>query len=113
MTVVSLQLCGTCRKAGKGAQPCTPLRPMMAAAHAWAARTGRELVVSPVACLSGCAIGATAMVETADASVRLHSVATPEVLNLVLDHVDAVLAGTAGPPVRALMLSRTDWTLWR
>jgi predicted metal-binding protein len=113
MTTVSLQLCGTCRRKGKGAQPCTPLHPMMAAANAWAKRHGRELVVSPVSCLSGCAIGATAMVETADASVRLHSVATPEVLNLVLDQLDSLLAGTAEPPVRDLVLSRTDWTLWR
>jgi predicted metal-binding protein len=108
-----LHLCTTCRRTDLRRVECVPVRELVKVAKGWAAQTGQELEIEEVNCLSGCAVGLTAMIEDDDASVRLYNVKDGAVLTQVLDASEALLRGQPAGDVQPLVLSRTDWTEWR
>ncbi len=108
-----LQICETCRKYPARGVKGEPVKQLIAAAKGWAQERGRQVAISEVSCLSGCAVGYTAMIETPDASVRLHSICGAAELVTVLNDADGLLAGKPKPEAKRHQLSRTDWSMWR
>jgi predicted metal-binding protein len=112
-TPLDLQLCETCRKHPARGGHCDSPKQLVAAAQQWAKARGRTVNISLVSCLSGCAVGHTAMIENSDASVRLHSLPHSADLIAILNDADGLLAGTPTPSTKRHQLSRTDWAMWR
>lgn len=108
-----LQICTTCRKTNLSPAPWAPVRELVGAAQQWAKQAKQDLQVEEVNCLSGCAVGLTALLEDDDAAVRLHSIVDAATLKQVLQTSEALLRGQPAGSADALILSRTDWSEWR
>lgn len=108
-----LQICTTCRKTTVGTPAWAPVRELVGAAKQWAKMAKQDLEIEEVNCLSGCAVGLAAMIEDADAAVRLHSIVDTATLKQVLQASEALLRGQPAGQADALVLSRTDWAEWR
>lgn len=108
-----LHLCTTCRRTDLRPVECASVRELVRSAKLWSTRSGQSLRIEEVNCLSGCAVGLTAMIEDDDASVRLYNIKDGAVLTQVLDASQALLRGEPAGEVQQLVLSRTDWSEWR
>ncbi len=108
-----LQICTTCRKTNLNPPAWAPVTELVGAARQWAKQAKQPLEIEEVNCLSGCAVGLTALIEDDDAAVRLHSIADAATLKQVLLASEALLRGQPAGKADALVLSRTDWSEWR
>lgn len=108
-----LHVCATCRDPAKGAPPCDRAQQLLAAGKLWGKQQGRTVKLVRATCLSGCAVGLMAMIESEDGMVRLHNVQTTAQWRALLAQADALLAGTATAEATQSVLSRTDWSMWQ
>lgn len=110
---VTLHLCTACRKPQHKAnigQSFDSVGSLETAARKAAREAGVELTVVRTPCLSGCATGLTAMIDTPAGMVRLQRMVNAAEAALAIVHADRLVDGE---PVQGLkVLSRVKWSEW-